>query len=150
MLKLDVDYIKKCLKEKKMTQKEFAKSLGVSQTGVSHYLLGHNSPSLEVLGNMASILNVPVAFLVWNDGQNENMKKLTGLNKFLTLVMSAVANDSSLERKAKTKVIMAIASKIASYILKNPLDNEFALIKDDILPFSDEKAVQFYLDLSQY
>ena len=48
-----------------MNQEEFASSIGITQSYLSLIEKGHKKPSLEVLQQMADILNTPLPVLFW-------------------------------------------------------------------------------------
>lgn len=57
--------IRKLRKNKLMNQEEFASSVGITQPYLSLIEKGHKKPSLEVLEQMADILNTPLPVLFW-------------------------------------------------------------------------------------
>lgn len=58
--KLNSDLIRKALKEKKITQIEFAKMLGVTQSAISHYLMGKVKPTKENALKICEILSLNI------------------------------------------------------------------------------------------
>lgn len=56
--------ITKYRRENKVTQKEFADMLGVSNTAVSKWECGSNLPDISMLNPLSKILNVPVLSLI--------------------------------------------------------------------------------------
>lgn len=51
-------------KDRKITQKELSELLGVTQSAVSHWFKGDNSPNIEVVAKIAEILSVPISALL--------------------------------------------------------------------------------------
>lgn len=51
-------------KDRKITQKELSELLGVTQSAVSHWFKGDNSPNIEVVARIAEILSVPMSALL--------------------------------------------------------------------------------------
>ena len=58
--KLNSDLIRKALKEKHITQIEFAKMLGITQSAISHYLSGRVKPTKENINKISEILNIKI------------------------------------------------------------------------------------------
>lgn len=52
--------LKELLKEKKLTGKELAQALGMSDTGMSNIVKGQSLPRQEVLLKIAEVLNVDI------------------------------------------------------------------------------------------
>lgn len=55
--------LKTLRKEKKLTQKELAEQIGISQKSYSHWESGKNEPSLENLIKLADLLEVSLDWL---------------------------------------------------------------------------------------
>ena len=55
--------LKTLRKEKKLTQKELAEQIGISQKSYSHWETGKNEPSLENLIKLADLLEVSIDWL---------------------------------------------------------------------------------------
>ena len=51
-------------KNKQITQKELSDRLGVTQSAVSHWFKGDNSPNIEVVSKIAEILSIPMSALL--------------------------------------------------------------------------------------
>lgn len=62
------DILKKNLvyytKSKQISQKELSERLGVTQSAVSHWFKGDNSPNIEIVSKIAEILEVPMSVLL--------------------------------------------------------------------------------------
>jgi transcriptional regulator with XRE-family HTH domain len=65
------DRLLELLKDRKMTQREFAAKLGMGESVVSRYLSGNREPKIELLSEMARILNTTTDYLVGNECGNE-------------------------------------------------------------------------------
>lgn len=55
--------LRKLRKKHKLTQKQVAEYLGISESGYGYYEQGRNEPSLETLTKLAKKYNVSVAYL---------------------------------------------------------------------------------------
>lgn len=60
-------------KNELMNQEEFASSVGITQSYLSLIEKGHKKPSLEVLQQMADILNTPLSVLFWFGIEREDV-----------------------------------------------------------------------------
>lgn len=65
--------IKTLRKNELMNQEEFASSVGITQSYLSLIEKGHKKPSLEVLQQMADILNTPLPVLFWFGIEREDV-----------------------------------------------------------------------------
>ena len=59
--------LKTLRKEKKLTQKELAEQIGISQKSYSHWETGKNEPSLENLIKLADLFEVSLDWLFGRD-----------------------------------------------------------------------------------
>lgn len=57
---LNIKLIKRLLKVKHLTQTDFAHKLGVSQSAISHCLMGRVNPTADKLQKMSEILEIPM------------------------------------------------------------------------------------------
>lgn len=62
-------------KTESMNQEEFAASVGITQSYLSLIEKGHKKPSLEVLQQMADILNTPLPVLFWFGIEREDVSE---------------------------------------------------------------------------
>ncbi len=62
--------LRKIMKENKITQKELAEKIGITQTMISHWLVGIKNPTLTSLKKISSALNVPISYLIDENGSN--------------------------------------------------------------------------------
>ena len=58
------DVVKMRLEEEAMSQRTFAKKLGVSPSRVSEYLSGKSEPTLKIARNICKILNIEPAIIL--------------------------------------------------------------------------------------
>ena len=57
-------HLKKILKDKGITSKDFAVKMGVSSAAISNIITGKNYPTYDLLDNMAKELNVKLSTLL--------------------------------------------------------------------------------------
>lgn len=58
------------IKQKGVSRAQLAYALGITPASISRYLSGTQSPSLEILCNIAEYFNVPVDYLLSDNVQN--------------------------------------------------------------------------------
>lgn len=58
------DIVKMRLEQEAMSQRDFAKKLGVSPSRVSEYLTGKSEPTLKIARNISKILNIEPAIIL--------------------------------------------------------------------------------------
>src|SRR5260221_9910074 len=100
-------------KQLRMSQIDLAESLDMSQTQVSRYELGQNSPTAEVLINLSRVLDVRVEWLL-------------GLTPEMTIPIEAQIDLSRIERQAvealritepgKREALVSILRQIAELV----------------------------------
>lgn len=64
-----MNYLKRKLEERNMSQVELAKRLGVDKSAITHYITGRiklKNLSVERITNIAMILNVPIEEFIKN------------------------------------------------------------------------------------
>ena len=71
--------IKKTRQQKKITQAELSKSLGLSQTAIALWEAGKRSVPFEIIDGIANLLNISASYLLFgeqdfNDNLQENSK----------------------------------------------------------------------------
>lgn len=71
--------LKQLRKEKKVTQSEIAKKIGVAKSTYSQYENGHREPNFETLLKLSLFFNVDVDFLL--SGKNSIQSLTDALNK---------------------------------------------------------------------
>ena len=92
------------IKNSRLSQKEIAEKLGVSRAAITNWLNGSNSPNMEVLANLCTILNVPMSKML-----SDETVKLTEKEKRL------LDNFKQLSEKGKDELI-----RFSEFMLGNP------------------------------
>lgn len=105
-------FIATCRKEKGMTQKEFAESLGVTDKTVSRWENGHYLPDVSLFHDVCKILDIEVTELL----NGEKLKNQENREEVDQTIMKII-NISSREMKAKKKKIWAISIAIIGMII---------------------------------
>lgn len=65
------------IKERGLTQKELAKRINITEGAISKYLNDERTPRVDIITNIANVLNVTTDFLLMN---TDNVQKLDYLN----------------------------------------------------------------------
>lgn len=75
--------ISELLKERKMTQKQLAGRIGVTESALSHYIKGDRIPSGDTLANIACALNTTANYLLGKEDilDFSNVKRILARNK---------------------------------------------------------------------
>lgn len=73
------------LEERRITQKEFAKTLNIAPTTLNGYIKDKRQPDFELIKRIASTLSVSVDFLLGGDSFNLSAKELSLITKLRTL-----------------------------------------------------------------
>ena len=84
--------IRKGRKNKKITQEELAEKLEVSPTHVKHIESGHRKPSIEILFELAKILNISLDEVVFPKNRTPNDATRGKIERLLD-----VSDESSLQ-----------------------------------------------------
>lgn len=92
------------IKNSRLSQKEIAEKLGVSKAAITNWLNGSNSPNMEVLANLCTILNVPMSKML-----SDETVKLTEKEKRL------LDNFKQLSETGKDELI-----RFSEFMLGNP------------------------------
>lgn len=92
------------IKNSRLSQKEIAEKLGVSRAAITNWLNGSNSPNMELLANLCTILNVPMSKML-----SDETVKLTEKEKRL------LDNFKQLSEKGKDELI-----RFSEFMLGNP------------------------------
>ncbi|MEF3245034.1 MAG: helix-turn-helix domain-containing protein [Caldisericaceae bacterium] len=72
--------LKEALKEHDITQKDLAKTTGLSSSYISQLLQGKKTPTIKVVSKIAHALNLPTSYFL----EENNVKVLFHLDKDLT------------------------------------------------------------------
>ena len=92
------------IKQSRLSQKEIAEKLGVSKAAITNWLNGSNSPNMEVLANLCTILSIPMSKML-----SDETIKLTEKEKKL------LDNFKQLSEKGKDELI-----RFSEFMLGNP------------------------------
>ena len=92
------------IRSSKLSQKEIAEKLGVSKAAITNWLNGSNSPNMEILANLCTILDVPMSKML-----SDETMKLTAKEKKL------LDNFKQLSEKGKDELI-----RFSEFMLDNP------------------------------
>lgn len=87
--------IKKLMEERKMTQKELAAAINVTEASMSRYLKDERIPRIDVLVNIARIFNVSVEYI----------KGIDEIDSFSKIKMVVTRNSSFLTPEQKNELI---------------------------------------------
>jgi len=86
--------IKSLLKEKNLTQIEFANNIGVTKTTVNNYLTGKTKIDIETFIKIAKTFNVPIGyFFEENELNKEDTRKLLETLKTFTFLANRRSKD---------------------------------------------------------
>ena len=94
--------IEEKMKKQKLSQKDLALMVGVTESALSRYINGERAPKLDVLANMATALNTTVDYLV------TGMEEETNFDSLYRLV---ARGSQDLNETEKIKLIEAIMMK---------------------------------------
>lgn len=87
------------LKEKRISQKDFAMMIGVTESALSRYISNEREPKLEILANIATALDVTVDYLT------TGVKDKTDFDAIYKLV---ARSSYSLTETQKVQIIEAV------------------------------------------
>lgn len=73
------------LEERKISQKEFAKTLNIAPTTLNGYIKNKRQPDFELVKKISSVLNVSTDFLLDNKSFNITAKELSLICRLRTL-----------------------------------------------------------------
>ena len=94
--------IEEKMKKQKLSQKDLALMIGVTESALSRYINDERAPKLDVLANMATALNTTVDYLI------TGMEDETDFDSLYRLVARGSQNLDEIE---KMKLIEAILKK---------------------------------------
>lgn len=97
------DRILALLKEKRLSQKDLARMIGVSEAALSRYIKNEREPSIEVMANLATALDTTVDYLT------TGAKAETDFDEIYRLVARCAYN---LTPEQKMAIIGEIAKRI--------------------------------------
>ena len=119
-------------KAKGISQKELSSLLGVSQSAVSHWFKGDNSPNIEIVSQIASLLSIPIATLLSGTDELEKQSSLSPsemehIKKYRTLdgygkKMVDIVLDLEIQRQADSKAALrASEDELSANVIELPL-----------------------------
>ncbi|MCS0823170.1 helix-turn-helix domain-containing protein [Cytobacillus firmus] len=76
-MSLLAERLRELRKKNKMTQKDVANFLGISESGYGYYEQGRNEPSLETLRKLASKYGVSVSYISGEVSDKQNLETLS-------------------------------------------------------------------------
>lgn len=83
--------IRNTRKKFKLSQGEFAKAIGVTQTHISQVELGFNKPSWTLLDKISKHYHIPVPIILWNGIEEEDIRmEKKGIFKILKQPIDAM------------------------------------------------------------
>ena len=65
--------IQRLIRENNLSQKDFAKDVGTTESAICRYLKDERMPRIDILSNMATALGVSLDYLVTGKESKENM-----------------------------------------------------------------------------
>jgi transcriptional regulator with XRE-family HTH domain len=65
--------IERLIRENNLSQKDFAKDVGTTESAICRYLKDERMPRIDILSNMATALGVSLDYLVTGKESKENM-----------------------------------------------------------------------------
>lgn len=98
------DRILNLLNKNKMTQRELAKKIGVSEISISRYINGHRTPNGTIVGNIAMTLHTTSDYLL---GQNIEENPEVAYYHILRMIKQNAKNWS---QKQKIEIINTLYS----------------------------------------
>jgi len=84
--------IKTLRKEKRLTQREFAILLNISEKVLSNYERGQSYPSLQMLNQISNILKIPVEYFVTVDPTKSVLTQMLRLEVELEEIKNRLEN----------------------------------------------------------
>ena len=95
-------------KKKSLSQTDFAKAIGASRTMVGNYERNANAPSLEMIVNIAKVLDVSIDFLIGSG-------KFSHYNKD---VLKRIQDIQELDNDTKSKLFFLIDNVVQNFKTK--------------------------------
>ena len=117
-------YIAKKRKEGKITQKEFAEKLGVTDKTVSRWENGHYMPDITFLQDIATILDVTISELLnGQDGKKDNVDdSITKIVEVSKQNINIIKRNLTIKGVVMILVIIIIVSFLSVYCVKKIKD----------------------------
>ena len=131
------EIIEKYRREKGLTQEQFAKKLGVSNTAVSKWEHGYNLPDIALLEPISKILDIDMMLLLTSENEtkeatrpknkNKKITKFLSINAFILLFLSVITIICSLLSNHYNQKINKLKSEQLQGYKFNSIDDEFAI-----------------------
>lgn len=131
------EIIEKYRREKGLTQEQFAKKLGVSNTAVSKWEHGYNLPDIALLEPISKILDIDMMLLLTSENEtkeetspknkNKKITKFISINAFILLFLSVITIICSLLSNHYNQKINKLKSEQLQGYKFNSIDDEFAI-----------------------
>lgn len=131
------EIIEKYRREKGLTQEQFAKKLGVSNTAVSKWEHGYNLPDIALLEPISKILDIDMMLLLTSENEtkeetssknkNKKITKFICINAFILLFLSVITIICSLLSSHYNQKINKLKSEQLQGYKFNSIDDEFAI-----------------------
>lgn len=99
-------FIRKCRKEKSITQKEFSEKLGVTDKTVSRWENGHYLPDVSLFNDICEILGIEVAELLKGEKIKDNINREDVDETIMKIV--DISSDEIKKKKNKAIIISSI------------------------------------------
>ena len=118
------DNLKRILKEKRITQKEFGDMVGYSQNMICYYLSGRSEPSISFLLKSAKALNVSLDEICLDKKENED----TTPNKVTYTTQDTQLNEiinyyNKLTHTGRLQLYYAAQSYATNPIMQNKIED---------------------------
>lgn len=114
--------IKMLRKEKKLTQKELAKEIGVTASTVTKYENGQLEPNIEVLNRISNIFRISISALVEDDYSRKEFSTEPEFLSLYELVNSKEITEETIDKLTKC-IIRAVINKYNLNIDINKIDD---------------------------
>lgn len=131
------EIIEKYRREKGLTQEQFAKKLGVSNTAVSKWEHGYNLPDIALLEPISKILDIDMMLLLTSENEtkeetssknkNKKITKFICINAFILLFLSVITIICSLLSNHYNQKINKLKSEQLQGYKFNSVDDEFVI-----------------------
>lgn len=131
------EIIEKYRREKGLTQEQFAKKLGVSNTAVSKWEHGYNLPDIALLEPISKILDIDMMLLLTSENEtkeatspknkNKKITKFISINAFILLFLSVITIICSLLSNHYNQKINKLKSEQLQGYKFNSIDDEFVI-----------------------
>lgn len=131
------EIIEKYRREKGLTQEQFAKKLGVSNTAVSKWEHGYNLPDIALLEPISKILDIDMMLLLTSENEtkeetssknkNKKITKFICINAFILLFLSVITIICSLLSSHYNQKINKLKSEQLQGYKFNSVDDEFII-----------------------